>query len=157
LSRRLHGKRALIYGGGTELGYPAPNAWRAKAPQCSSSGGGRAASERQRRNWAGEKLGRIGLAGYAAGAATVEANLQRLTASAVSFMGGLDTMVNSAGTSGVASILKETLANFKRVSEANLFSTFLSSRGAAPHMVENGSGSIIAVSSMYGVVGQYPP
>jgi NAD(P)-dependent dehydrogenase (short-subunit alcohol dehydrogenase family) len=70
-------------------------------------------------------------------------------------MGGLDTLVNSAGTSGVGSILEETLAGFKQVADANLLSTFLSSRHAAPHMVGNGSGSIIAISSMYGLVGQY--
>jgi NAD(P)-dependent dehydrogenase (short-subunit alcohol dehydrogenase family) len=150
LSRRLDGKRALIYGGGTGLGY--------SCAECMAREGAAvfvAGRRESRVREAAEKLGRIGLAGYAAGDATVEANVQRITASAVSFTGGLDTMVNSAGTSGVASILKETLANFKRVSEANLFSTFLSSRYAAPHMVENGSGSIIAISSMYGVVGQY--
>jgi NAD(P)-dependent dehydrogenase (short-subunit alcohol dehydrogenase family) len=148
--RRLEGKRVLVFGGGTGLGYACAECMAREGANVFVAG-----RREGRLQEAVAKLNKIGPAGYAPGDATIEEDVQRITASAVSFMGGLDTLVNSAGTSGVASILEETLANFKRVSDANLLSTFLSSRYAAPHMVKNGSGSIIAISSMYGVVGQY--
>jgi NAD(P)-dependent dehydrogenase (short-subunit alcohol dehydrogenase family) len=140
----------LIYGGGTGLGY--------SCAECMAREGAIvfvAGRREDRLRQAVAKLSEIGRAGYAAGDATTEADVRRITGDAVAFMGGLDTLVNSAGTSGVGSILEETLIGFKQVADANLLSTFLSSRHAAPYMVDNGSGSIIAISSMYGLVGQY--
>jgi NAD(P)-dependent dehydrogenase (short-subunit alcohol dehydrogenase family) len=150
LSRRLEGKRALIYGGGTGLGYSCAECMAREGAVVFIAG-----RRESRLQDAVAKLTKIGRAEYAVGDATVEADVQRITASAVMFMGGLDTLVNSAGTSGVGSILEETLAGFKQVCDANLLSTFLSSRYVAPNMVENGKGSIIAISSMFGLVGQY--
>jgi NAD(P)-dependent dehydrogenase (short-subunit alcohol dehydrogenase family) len=70
-------------------------------------------------------------------------------------MGGLDTLVMSVGASGVGSILEESEKAFRDICDANLLSTFLCSRHGSPHLVANGKGSIVAIASMYGLVGQY--
>ena len=76
-----------------------------------------------------------------------------MTKAAVAFLGGLDTLVISAGTSGITPILTASLAEFRAICDANLTSTFLACRYGAPHMVASGSGSIIAISSVFGLVG----
>ena len=150
MSGRLQGKRALVYGGGTGLGYACAESMARAGAVVYISGRRKARLEDSV-----EKLSRIGRAGFAAGDATIEMDVKRVTESAVEFMGGLDTLVISAGRSGVGSILDETLAGFREICDANLLSTFLCSRHGAPHLVASGKGSIIAISSMYGLVGQY--
>ena len=50
------------------------------------------------------------------------------------------------GTAGITPILSTSLEEFRAICDGNLTSTFLACRYGAPHMVENGSGSIIAHS-----------
>jgi NAD(P)-dependent dehydrogenase (short-subunit alcohol dehydrogenase family) len=150
MSGRLQGKRALIYGGGTGLGYACAESMASEGAVVYISGRRKARLEDSV-----ARLSSIGRASFAVGDATIEMDVKRVTESAVEFMGGLDTLVISAGTSSVGSILDETLDRFREVCDANLLSTFLCSRHGAPHMVANGKGSIIAISSMYGLVGQY--
>ncbi len=150
MSGRLQGKRALIYGGGTGLGYACAERMALQGASVFISG-----RREERLVEAVAGLSKIARAGFAAGDATKEPEVKRVTERAVEFMGGLDTLVISAGASSVGSILDETLEGFRQVCEANLLSTFLCSRHGAPHLVANGKGSIIAIASMYGVVGQY--
>src|SRR3546814_4006218 len=103
---------------------------------------------------AAAKLSQIGKAGYAAGDATLPADVERVTAAAVAFMGGLDTLVVSAGDGHVGSIFDISFEDFRRVTDANLLPIYLGAHVAAPHLVAAGSGSVIAISSMYGLVGQ---
>jgi NAD(P)-dependent dehydrogenase (short-subunit alcohol dehydrogenase family) len=150
MSARLQGKRVLVYGGGTGLGY-------ACAERMAQEGAVVFLSARREKRLAeaAAKLSKIGRAGFAAGDATSEPDVKRVTELAVEFLGGLDALVISAGASSVGSILDETLKGFQDVCDANLLSTFLCSRHGAPHLVANGQGSIIAIASMYGLVGQY--
>jgi NAD(P)-dependent dehydrogenase (short-subunit alcohol dehydrogenase family) len=150
MTGRLQGKRALVYGGGTGLGYACAESMAREGAVVYLSGRREARLED-----AAAKLSRISRAGFAAGDATSEPDVKRVTELAVEFLGGLDTLVISAGKSGVGSILDETLQGFQTVCDANLLSTFLCSRYGAPHIVANGKGSIIAIASMFGVVGQY--
>jgi NAD(P)-dependent dehydrogenase (short-subunit alcohol dehydrogenase family) len=62
-------------------------------------------------------------------------------------------MVISAGTSGITPVLTASLEEFRFILDANLTSTFLTCRYGAPHMVAGGYGSIIAISSVFGLVG----
>ncbi len=149
VSGRLHGKRALVYGGGSGLGYAAAAAMVAEGAFVFLSGRRREPLAR-----AAETLSAKGKAGFEAGDATLEPDVRRVTEAAAKFLGGLDTMVISAGTSGITPILTASLEEFRAICDANLTSTFLACRYGAPHMVANGSGSIIAISSIFGLVGQ---
>ncbi len=149
MSGRLSGKRALIYGGGTGLGYGCAAAMIAEGASVFLS-----ARRREPLAKAMEALSAGGEVGFETGDATLEPDVKRVTEAAVRFLGGLDTMVISAGASGVTPILTASLEEFRAICDANLISTFLACRHGAPHLVANGSGSIIAISSMFGLVGQ---
>ena len=73
---------------------------------------------------------------------------------AADFLGGLDTIVVSAGTSGRTPILDTPPEEFRRIVDNNLMPPFLAARYGAAHLIAAGAGSIIIISSMYGLVGQ---
>ncbi len=148
MSGRLQGKRALVYGGGTGLGFACAAAMASEGTAVFLSG--------RRRGTLAAAIDRLphGVkAGYESGDATLEPDVQRVTEAAVAFLGGLDTLVISCGTSGITPILSASLSEFRAICDANLTSTFLACRYGAPHMVAGGSGSIVAISSVFGLVG----
>lgn len=148
MTKRLQGKRALIYGGGTGLGFACAAAMAAEGAAVFLSG-----RRPEKLAAALERLPAGAKAGFEPGDATLEPDVRRVTAAAVKFLDGLDTMVISAGTSGITPILSASLEEFRAICEANLTSTFLACRHGAPQMVAGGGGSIIAISSVFGLVG----
>ena len=149
MADRLKGKRALVYGGGTGIGLACAEAMAREGAAVFIS------SRREARlEEAAQKLSKLGRAGSEAGDATVPADVERVTAAAVAFMSGLDTLVVSAGDGHVGSIFDLAFEDFRRVTDANLLPVYLGAHAAAPHLVAAGSGSVIAISSMYGLVGQ---
>jgi NADP-dependent 3-hydroxy acid dehydrogenase YdfG len=68
-------------------------------------------------------------------------------------LGKIDILVNNAGI-GIYGNLVETSANdFDQMMDTNMRSTFLFTRHTVPSMLERGSGAIINVASMAGVMG----
>jgi 2-deoxy-D-gluconate 3-dehydrogenase len=67
--------------------------------------------------------------------------------------GQLDVLVNNAGLWSLVPALELSLEEWNRVLAVNLTGTFLCCTGAARMMVERGSGSIINISSISGVLG----
>ncbi|EHP44586.1 cyclohexanol dehydrogenase [Cupriavidus basilensis OR16] len=68
--------------------------------------------------------------------------------------GRLDVLVNNAGIDGVNAPTHElALAQWQRVMDVNVTGTFLCTKHAIPHLERAGGGSIVNVSSMYGIVG----
>jgi NAD(P)-dependent dehydrogenase (short-subunit alcohol dehydrogenase family) len=67
--------------------------------------------------------------------------------------GGLDVLVNNAGISFITSALETPVADFRRVLEVNLVGPFLMCREFGRMMLEKGSGSIINVASITGLLG----
>jgi NAD(P)-dependent dehydrogenase (short-subunit alcohol dehydrogenase family) len=84
---------------------------------------------------------------------TSEADVVALVERAVERFGRLDVMVNNAGTSRPAPGESEALADFRAVVETNLVGVFVGCREAAKVMLEQGSGSIVNVASVLGLVG----
>src|SRR5215470_10953546 len=150
MAGRLLGKRALIYGGGTGIGY-------ACAEAMAKDGAAVFISSRREEvlRKAADRLTAHGRAGYAAGDATSEADVARVTAAAASFLGGIDTIVVSAGAGGKTPIFTTTIDEFQRIVDLNLRPLFLAVRCAVPQLLRAGSGAVIAIASMYGLVGQY--
>ena len=145
---RLAGKRILVYGGATGIGFGCAEAMARKGARLFIS------SRREHRlREAVAKLEAHGPASFAAGDATQEGDVTRVTAAAIESLGGLDAILVSAGAAAVASIEQETLAGFHRILDANLTATFLATRAAVPHLKASGGGAIIAMASVLGLVG----
>jgi NAD(P)-dependent dehydrogenase (short-subunit alcohol dehydrogenase family) len=81
-----------------------------------------------------------------------------LVAAALERTGRLDVLVNNAGITETVPALDEDLDEFRRVVEVNLTATFALSQLAARHMVASGSGVIVNIASVLGLVsaGQIP-
>lgn len=68
--------------------------------------------------------------------------------------GRLDVLVSNAGiASGGATLLQTDYAAWRRVLSVNLDGVYLGMRTAIPLMAEGGGGSIVNISSIYGIVG----
>ena len=87
---------------------------------------------------------------------TSEADWDRVVQYTLDWRGGLDIVVNNAGLSGAqgrAAVLETTLENWNTVMNVNSTGVFLGTRAAIEPMRRSGGGSIINVSSIYGIVG----
>lgn len=65
--------------------------------------------------------------------------------------GHLDVLVNAAGVAGVGDVANVAVEEWDRVLDVNLKGTFLASKHVVPHMVDQGSGSIINLASVEGL------
>ena len=85
---------------------------------------------------------------------TSESNWQDVVAATVARFGKLDILVNNAGISGQGLGLEATSADqWDRVMDINAKGVFLGIKAAIPQMRKAGGGSIINISSIYGLVG----
>ena len=67
--------------------------------------------------------------------------------------GKLDILVNNAGITSDKTVLKMSLEEWMRVIQVNLFGTFFCIKAVLPHMIENGWGRIINISSIIALSG----
>jgi 3alpha(or 20beta)-hydroxysteroid dehydrogenase len=84
---------------------------------------------------------------------TSETEWEAVAAWAVEAHGRIDVLVNNAGVFLAATLDETTLEDFRRVQEVNQVGVFLGMRTVAPAMAARGSGSIINLSSVAGLMG----
>ncbi len=78
----------------------------------------------------------------------------RLVGDAVRAFGGIDVVVNNAGTNDVGPAIDEPLELFQKVLAVNLVAPFVIAREAARVMIDSGTGGVIVnVASILGLVG----
>ena len=78
---------------------------------------------------------------------------QRLVDEAVAWGGRIDVLVNNAGAAAIAPAEDETVSSFEDIVRVNLTSVFALSTAAGRYMLDAGSGSIVNIASMFGLVG----
>jgi 3-oxoacyl-[acyl-carrier protein] reductase len=81
---------------------------------------------------------------------THPAEVERMVAETVRFLGRLDILVNNAGIGLTRLFLETTLEDWERVLKTDLTGVFLCSQAAARVMVGQGGGRIINIASLSG-------
>ena len=84
---------------------------------------------------------------------TSEASWQEAVTATVTRFGRLDILVNNAGISGRPNVEDTTVDVWDHVMDINAKGVFLGTKAAIPEMRKAGGGSIINISSIWGIVG----
>jgi NAD(P)-dependent dehydrogenase (short-subunit alcohol dehydrogenase family) len=96
-------------------------------------------------------------AGFEASACRVdladEGSIRALRADVVGRLGAIDVLVNGSVHRTGGDLLETTAADWEATSRVNSLGTFLITREIAQQMIEQGSGSIVNIASIYGMVG----
>lgn len=83
---------------------------------------------------------------------TDPASVAEVVANAVNALGSLDVLVHSAGIAGAETdVVDLSVPDFDAIVDTNLKGTFLVAQAAAKFMKAAGSGSIITISSIFGI------
>jgi NAD(P)-dependent dehydrogenase (short-subunit alcohol dehydrogenase family) len=88
-----------------------------------------------------------------AGDVTDEATVDRFVQEVFDCYGCADVLVNNAGISLISAAEHTTLDDYRRVIEVNLIAPFLLAKSFGQKMLDAGSGSIINVASVAGLLG----
>jgi NAD(P)-dependent dehydrogenase (short-subunit alcohol dehydrogenase family) len=78
---------------------------------------------------------------------------QAVAAGVVGEAGGLDILVNNAGIGHVGTLATTDVSDLDRVCSVNVRGTFLITKAFLPSMLARGSGSIVNIASIAGIVG----
>ena len=84
---------------------------------------------------------------------TLKVDTEKMIAQTVETYGKLDILFNNAGIAMRLPVAELPEADWHRCLDVNLTGVFLCAKAAIPAMQKNGGGSIINMSSIYGVVG----
>jgi 3-oxoacyl-[acyl-carrier protein] reductase len=87
------------------------------------------------------------------GDAKEEETARRAVELAVETFGSLDILINNVGVGNYKNLVDTNIEDYEEMMDANVRSTFLFTRYAAPVMIRQGSGTILMISSMAGVYG----
>ena len=146
---RFNGRVALVTGGASGIG-------KATAKRIADEGGAVVIADVQ------DGLGQAvvaeieqsgGKARYVHLDVTDEAGWAEAIATTVDAFGGLDVLVNNAGIGDTEALEVTTLDTWHKVVAVTQTSVFLGMKAAAEQLKRSGNGSVVNVSSMYGIVG----
>ena len=146
---RLAGKVALITGAASGIG-------EATAQLFAEEGAEVALADRDHAKGqdAATRIANIGKAGFWRMDVTDEAQVREAVDDIVGSFGKLDVLVNCAGVIGVDKPTHEvTEAELDAVLAVDVKGVFFVSKASLPHMIRNGGGSIVNLSSIYGLIG----
>jgi NADP-dependent 3-hydroxy acid dehydrogenase YdfG len=142
----LHGKSALITGGGTGIGAAAAIALAAEGVKVAISG--------RRLDRLDTVVTQIAAAGGTAIAiqsdASMESDAFATVATTIAAFGRIDILVNSAGVNEAGGIESLDLEKWRKVIDINLMGTIYTCAAVFPHMKTQGGGDIINISSTSG-------
>ena len=81
---------------------------------------------------------------------TVEADAIQAVEDTVAQFGRIDILINSAGIMQAGGVENCDLDEYRRVFDINMFATLYTCKAAVPHMLSQGGGDIVTISSLAG-------
>src|SRR6185436_15571975 len=149
MAGKLAGKVALITGASAGIG-------RASALALAQEGANMVLTARRQKRLdeleaAVQKAG--GKAVSVVGDSTEEEIAQRCVAAATQTFGTLDILINNVGIGNYKNLVDTSAAEYDELMDTNVRSTFLFTRHTVPLMINQGSGTILMISSMAGIYG----
>ena len=146
---RFNGRVALVTGGASGIG-------KATAKRIAAEGGSVVIADVQDEAGAAavaEIEGNGGVAAFVHLDVTDEQGWADAVAETVERFGGLDVLVNNAGIGDTEPIEVTTAETWDKVVAVTQTSVFLGMKAAADALKRSGHGSVVNISSMYGIVG----
>jgi NAD(P)-dependent dehydrogenase (short-subunit alcohol dehydrogenase family) len=148
--RGLSGRRVLISGGSSGIGLAAAQRFLEEGAAVFIAG---LEPDEVSRAMAG--LQQYGKVAGLSGDVSQEADVERLVEAALEELGGIDVLINNAGTARRDAFLAITAQNWDHILAVNLRGMFLLAQAVSRLMVQQGSGgSIINMSSTNGIAGE---
>ncbi len=147
--QRLEGKVAIVTGSAMGIGHAAVLALARHGARVTVSDIDQARGE----DTAAEIRAAGGEAFFQRADVSVTEDVRRLIEVTVGRWGKLDVMVNNAGVAIPGSVTEISEENWLRLINIHLNGTWRGMRFAIPHMIANGGGSIVNVSSVQAVIG----
>lgn len=83
------------------------------------------------------------------------ADVKEMVQQVVGRFGKIDILINNAGITRDATLVKMSEEDFEKVIQINLNGVYYCTQAVAPHMIAQGSGKIISTSSVSGVYGNF--
>ncbi|TYB59513.1 SDR family oxidoreductase [Nonomuraea sp. PA05] len=148
--RGLAGKRVLISGGSSGIGAATARRFLEEGARVVLGGLDPAEVDKTVAELSG-----LGEVSGIAGDVSTEADVTRLVQGAVETLGGLDVLINNAGTAWREPFLEITPEHWDTIMAVNLRGMFLVAQAVARHLVEQGTGGVILnMSSTNGLGGE---
>ena len=149
MTGKLTGKVALITGASAGIGYAAARALMGEDARLVLT-----ARREERLAQLATEAEAVGTqAIYVLGDAAEEETAVKTVAAAIERFGRLDILINNVGVGNYKNIVDTTAEDYDEMMDTNVRSTFLFTRYAVPHMIAQGSGTILMISSMAGIYG----
>jgi len=145
----LAGKTAVITGASAGIGWATALALAAKGANVVVT----ARREQRLRELCDLIAAADGKAVYLAGDAAEEATAQACVALAVKQFDRLDILINNAGAGNYKNLIDTSAEEYDALMDANMKSSFLFTRHAAPGMIAQKGGEILFISSVAGLQG----
>lgn len=141
----LKGKTALITGGGTGIGAAIAKRFVADGAKICITGRRQAILDKVAQSLPADRVATC------SGDVSKYEDIQRMVDTALKFGGRLDVLVNNAGIDPGGTVTDLDLEIWQKVMDINLTGSFLAMKASIPHMIKDGGGSIINISSLGGL------
>ena len=142
---KLEGKVALITGGGTGIGAAIAKRFVDEGAKVCITGRRQEVLDEFARTLPKDKVTTC------SGDVTVYKDIQGMVDATLKFGGKIDVLVNNAGIDPGGTVVDLDPEIWKKVMETNVTGPFLLMKATIPHMIKNGGGSVINISSLGGL------